>query len=150
MICYDPNCEPYDDEPTNNEPFETKDKAYEFALRLAENELKLLDGTDDSNYPAEGVSFGIVENDDNITINYYYLESKYDTTGYTEPVTIYKIEEIFVDDYEFYRGFYILTYFKKIFGKSIRMYKVEQYDVCLYQSSKFSKCIDFCNDFLII
>lgn len=91
MWCYDPGLNrPYEDEPSVNGPFETVSEAYCYALECANDECEYLNADCD-----DGISFGIVENEntDHIYVNYYYLESEYDTTGVTEIVTIYYVQE---------------------------------------------------------
>lgn len=92
MLCFDSKLgvEPYEDEPECANEFETKNDAIEFAIGLAEQECDYLnDGAD------EGISFGVVVDDDGsaVRVNYYYNEEN-DTTRNTEQVTIYYVTEI--------------------------------------------------------
>jgi len=91
MLCFDSNfgVPPYEDEPQCENQFETRDEAINFAFELAEQECEYLnDGAD------EGISFGVVVDEDGTSrVNYYYNEP-YDTTGNTEQVTVYFVVEI--------------------------------------------------------
>lgn len=91
MLCYDadPTVKPYWDEPEENNCFGTKDEAFEKAHGLADQEVENLnDGC------LKEVSFGVVvdEDEDTVTVNYYYAEEG-DDTGNTETVTVYYIVE---------------------------------------------------------
>ena len=91
MLCYDadPAVKPYWAEPEGNNYFGTKDEALDKAYELADQEVEILnDGC------LEEVCFGVVvdEDEDTVTVNYYYAEEG-DYTGNTETVTVYYIVE---------------------------------------------------------
>ena len=91
MLCYDadPAVKPYWAEPEGNNYFGTKDEALDKAYELAEQEVESLnDGC------LKEVCFGVVvdEDEDTVTVNYYYAEEG-DYTGNTETVTVYYIVE---------------------------------------------------------
>ena len=91
MLCYDadPAVKPYLAEPEGNNYFGTKDEALDKAYELADQEVENLnDGC------LKEVSFGVVvdEDEDTVTVNYYYAEEG-DYTGNTETVTVYYIVE---------------------------------------------------------
>ena len=92
MLCYDPsNPVPYEDEPAYNPALSTKEEAYAKALQMAEEECEGL-----NDHPVDGVSFGVVEDQVKglVHVLYYYLENEGDTTGNTETVTTYFVEEV--------------------------------------------------------
>ena len=91
MLCYDadPAVKPYWAEPEGNNYFGTKDEALDKAYELADQEVESLnDGC------LKEVCFGVVvdEDEDTVTVNYYYDEEG-DYTGNTETVTVYYIVE---------------------------------------------------------
>lgn len=87
MLCFEPNGFSYEDEPVDNGPFNTIKEAYDAAYLMAEDEVEFL------NYGCDnGISFGIVEDNDFIRVNYYYNEEN-DTTGNTEQVTVFWVEK---------------------------------------------------------
>ena len=91
MLCYDadPAVKPYWAEPEGNNYFGTKDEALDKAYELADQEVESLnDGC------LKEVCFGVVvdEDEDTVTVNYYYSE-ECDYTGNTETVTVYYIVE---------------------------------------------------------
>lgn len=91
MLCYDadPAVKPYWAEPEGNNYFGTKDEALDKAYELADQEVESLnDGC------LKEVCFGVIvdENEDTVTVNYYYAEEG-DYTGNTETVTVYYIVE---------------------------------------------------------
>ena len=91
MLCYDadPTVKPYWDEPEGNNYFDTKDETLDKAYELADQEVENLnDGC------LKEVSFGVVvdEDEDTVTVNYYYAEED-DYTGNTETVTVYYVVE---------------------------------------------------------
>ena len=91
MLCYDadPAVKPYWAEPEGNNYFDTKDEALDKAYELADQEVENL-----NDECLKEVSFGVVvdEDEDTITVNYYYAEEG-DDTGNTETVTVYYIVE---------------------------------------------------------
>ena len=91
MLCYDadPTVKPYWDEPEGNNYFDTKDEALDKAYELADQEVENL-----NDECLKEVSFGVVvdEDEDTVTVNYYYAEED-DYTGNTETVTVYYIVE---------------------------------------------------------
>ena len=81
MLCYDadPAVKPYWAEPEGNNYFGTKDEALDKAYELADQEVESLnDGC------LKELCFGVIvdENDDTVTVNYYYAEEG-DYTGNT-------------------------------------------------------------------
>ena len=91
MLCYDaePAVKPYWAEPEGNNYFGTKDEALDKAYELADQEVESLnDGC------LKEVCFGVIvdENEDTVTVNYYYAEEG-DYTGNTETVTVYYVVE---------------------------------------------------------
>ena len=91
MLCYnaDPAVKPYWAEPEGNNYFGTKDEALDKAYELADQEVESLnDGC------LKEVCFGVVvdEDEDTVTVNYYYAEED-DYTGNTETVTVYYVVE---------------------------------------------------------
>lgn len=92
MLCFDANfgVKPYEDEPAEENRFETADAAYEHALELAEEEVDVLNNGCD-----EFVSFGLVEDEEKgcIRVLCYIMDGPEDTTGETEQVTTYWVEE---------------------------------------------------------
>ena len=91
MLCYnaDPAVKPYWAEPEGNNYFGTKDEALDKAYELADQEVESLnDGC------LKEVCFGVVvdEDEDTVTVNYYYSEEG-DYTGNTETVTVYYVVE---------------------------------------------------------
>lgn len=93
MLCFDPTygVAPYEDEPAGTNRFETSEEAYEKALALAEDEADSLnDGCD------ENLSFGVVEDEetDCVRVLCYAVDGPEDTTGETEQVTTYWVEEV--------------------------------------------------------
>ena len=91
MLCYDadPAVKPYWAEPKGNNYFDTKDEALDKAYELADQEVENL-----NDECLKEVSFGVVvdEDEDTVTVNYYYAEED-DYTGNTETVTVYYIVE---------------------------------------------------------
>ncbi len=92
MLCFDSKIgvKPYEDAPLNPY-FDTEEEAYAKALELAEEEAEGLNKGCDEN-----VSFGVVEDekDNSIRVLYYYMDGPTDTTGNTEQVTTYWVEQI--------------------------------------------------------
>lgn len=92
MTCYDfNNPKPYEDKPSGNPLFETKESAFDYACRLADEESEYLNETCEE----ELTSFGNVidEKEDKVTVYCYMLASPLDMTGETETVTIYEVAE---------------------------------------------------------
>lgn len=89
MLCFDfGNPSPYEDIPALNHTFQTKKDALRVAYDMAEEEVnELNDGCD------EFISFGVVDDDETVRVLCYLLDGEEDTTGETEQVTIYYIEE---------------------------------------------------------
>lgn len=90
MLCFEVgNPVPYEDEPMNVPLYKTKDEALQAAYDMALEEINELNDSCD-----EFVSFGIVCDKEVIRVLYYFLDGEEDTTGNTEQVTSYYIEEV--------------------------------------------------------
>lgn len=51
------------------------------------------------------------------------------------------------NNYEYYNGFWIYKYDKKVFGKIRPMYRVEQFDTVIFKNGNLDICHKFCDDF---